>query len=189
MSDATLLPGAHRLRSRDRGAAVRPGHLQAVATRGARGAIVIALAVIVGVVLLQVVDKGNTGPVGDQSAKVAATTTTTAKSGTSTSVTTATTAPQAARPPSQIVVQVLNGSGKSGVAGALTQQFKSKGYQTVDAKDTIKRTGTVVYYRPGFDREAAAIATLIAGSQIAPMPTPPPSGASPNANIVVVIGG
>jgi hypothetical protein len=189
MSDATLLPGARGLRGRDRGAHGRPGYLQAVATRGARGAIVIALAVIVGVLLLQVVDKGNTGPVGDQSAKAVVTTTTTAKSGTSTSVTTTTTAAQVGRPPSQIVVQVLNGSGKSGIAGALTQQFKSKGYQTVDPRDTTKRTGTVVYFRPGFEREGASIATLILGSQLAPMPTPPPSNASPNANIVIVVGG
>ena len=163
--------------------------MQAVGTRGARGAIVIALAVIAGVVLLQVVDKGNTGPVGDQSARAAVTTTTTAKSGTSTPSTTAAAA-QAVRPPSQIVVEVLNGSGQSGVAGALTTQLKAKGYQTVDAKDTTKRTGTVVYYRAGYEREAAALAALLPGGpQLAPMPTPPPQNTAPNANIVIVIGG
>jgi hypothetical protein len=163
--------------------------MQAVGTRGARGAVVIALAVIAGVVLLQVVDKGNTGPVGDQSARAAVTTTTTAKSGTSTPSTTAAAA-QAVRPPSQIVVEVLNGSGQSGVAGALTTQLKAKGYQTVDAKDTTKRTGTVVYYRAGYEREAAALAALLPGGpQLAPMPTPPPQNTAPNANIVIVIGG
>jgi hypothetical protein len=163
--------------------------MQAVGTRGARGAVVIALAVIAGVVLLQVVDKGNTGPVGDQSARAAVTTTTTAKSGTSTPSTTAAAA-QAVRPPSQIVVEVLNGSGQSGVAGALTTQLKAKGYQTVDAKDTAKRTGTVVYYRAGYEREAAALAALLPGGpQLAPMPTPPPQNTAPNANIVIVIGG
>ena len=168
----------------------RPGYMQAVGTRGARGAIVIALAVIAGVVLLQVVDKGNTGPVGDQSARGAATTTTTAKSGTSTPSTTTAPAAQAVRPPSQIVVEVLNGSGQSGVAGALTTQLKAKGYQTVDAKDTTKRTGTVVYYRAGYEREAAALAALLPGGpQLAPMPTPPPQNTAPNANIVIVIGG
>ena len=163
--------------------------MQAVGTRGARGAIVIALAVIAGVVLLQVVDKGNTGPVGDQSARAAVTTTTTAKSGTSTPSTTAAAA-QAVRPPSQIVVEVLNGSGQSGVAGALTTQLKAKGYQTADAKDTTKRTGTVVYYRAGYEREAAALAALLPGGpQLAPMPTPPPQNTATNANIVIVIGG
>lgn len=166
----------------------RPGYMQAVATRGARGAFVIALAVIAGVVLLQVVDKGNTGPVGDQSVKASATTSTTAARSTSTSASTATTAAAGARAPAQVVVQVLNGSGKSGVAGALTVQLKLKGYQTLAATDTTKRTGTVIYFVPGFDREAAAIAALVSGSQLAPMPTPPPQNASPSANIVIVIG-
>ena len=186
MSDM-LLPGGPGEHRGERGR--RPGYMQAVGTRGARGAIVIALAVIAGVVLLQVVDKGNTGPVGDQSARAAVTTTTTAKSGTSTPSTTAAAA-QAVRPPSQIVVEVLNGSGQSGVAGALTTQLKAKGYQTVDAKDTTKRTGTVVYYRAGYEREAAALAALLPGGpQLAPMPTPPPQNTAPNANIVIVIGG
>jgi hypothetical protein len=186
MSDM-LLPGGPGERRGERDG--RPGYMQAVGTRGARGAVVIALAVIAGVVLLQVVDKGNTGPVGDQSARAAVTTTTTAKSGTSTPSTTAAAA-QAVRPPSQIVVEVLNGSGQSGVAGALTTQLKAKGYQTVDAKDTTKRTGTVVYYRAGYEREAAALAALLPGGpQLAPMPTPPPQNTAPNANIVIVIGG
>jgi hypothetical protein len=161
--------------------------MQAVATRGARGAFVIALAVIVGVVLLQVVDEGNTGPVGDQSARAAATTTTT-RASTSTSATTATTAVAAGRQPSEVTVQVLNGSGRSGAAGALTVQLGAKGYRTLTATDTTSRTGTVIYYAPGFEREAAALATQIPGSQIAPMPTPRPQNASPDANIVIVIG-
>jgi hypothetical protein len=188
MSDA-MLPRNGRTVRRDGGEPAPTGYLNAVATRGARGAIVIALAVIAGVVLLQVVDKGNTGPVGDQSAKAAVTTTTTTKAGTSTSSTTATTAAQGVRPASQITVQVLNGSGKSGAAGALTVQLRAKGYQTLDAKDTTKRTGTVVYYQPGFDRDAAALVAQIPGSpRLAPLPTPPPTNAAPNANIVIVIG-
>jgi hypothetical protein len=93
------------------------------------------------------------------------------------------------RPAGQITVQVLNGSGKSGVASALTQQLKQGGYNTLTAKDTARVTGTVVYYQPGFDREAAAIVTtLVSGSQLKPMPTPPPQNADSSANIVIVIG-
>ncbi|MBV8951171.1 MAG: LytR C-terminal domain-containing protein, partial [Actinobacteria bacterium] len=152
--------------------------MQAVTTRGARGAIVIALAVIVGVVLLQVVDKGNTGPVGDQSARAAArsTSTTTAPAGGASS-TTATTAAAGGRPASQVTVQVLNGSGKSGVAGTLTTQLKGGGYNTLTATDTTHGTGTVIYFQPGFDREAAALATVVQGSQVAPMPSPAPQNA------------
>lgn len=167
----------------------RSGYMQAVTTRGARGAIVIALAVVVGVVLLQVVDKGNTGAVGDQSARSAATSTSTTAAAGSTSSSSGTTAPAAVRPAGQITVQVLNGSGKSGVASALTQQLKQGGYNTLTAKDTARVTGTVIYYQPGFDREAAAIATVVpTGSQLKPMPTPPPQNADSSANIVIVIG-
>src|SRR5205809_422629 len=81
MSDTTLLPGDQPQRRPGRSGDNRSdGQLRTNATRGARGALLIALAVILGVVLLQVVDKGNEGPIGDQSAKstkAAATTTTT----------------------------------------------------------------------------------------------------------------
>jgi hypothetical protein len=190
MSDTTLLPGEQPRRRPGRGS---DGHQRAYATRGARGALLIGLAVILGVVLLQVVDKGNEGPVGDQktsSTHAAATTTTTGQHAVAPPRTTATTArPVPARTPGQIVVAVLNGSGQTGVAGTLTTQLKNKGYQTVTAQDTAHRTGSVVYYRAGYSREAAALAAQISGNpKVAPMPSPAPSNADPNANLVVVIG-
>lgn len=194
MNDTTLLPGGQQQPRRrpGRGGGGPDGHLRAHATRGARGAMLIGLAVILGVVLLQVVDKGNEGPIGDQgkSAKSVVTTTTTAKrSTTSTSTTATTTKPVPARSPSQIVVQVLNGSSQTGVAGSLTTTLKGKGYQTATPTDTTHRTGSVVYYRAGYAREAAALAAQITGNpKVAPMPSPPPSNASSSANLVVVIG-
>ncbi|HEY7137641.1 MAG TPA: LytR C-terminal domain-containing protein [Acidimicrobiia bacterium] len=189
MSDTTLLPGEQPRRRPGRGS---DGHQRAYATRGARGALLIGLAVILGIVLLQVVDKGNEGPIGDQktSSTKAATTTTTKLHAVAPPRTTATTArPVPARTPAQIVVAVLNGSGQTGVAGTLTTQLKNKGYQTVTAQDTTQRTGSVVYYRSGYSREAAALAAQISGNpKLAPMPSPPPSNADANANLVVVIG-
>lgn len=189
-------PGPRRPRGSGSGG---PGHgIAAHTTRAARGAGLIALAVILGVVLLQVVDKGNTGPIGDRSAaRHAATTTTTTAAAAATPSTTATTAATssttaaqgATRPPSQVVVDVLNGSGTSGVAGQLTTQLKAKGYQTITPGDTSHRTGSVVYYRSGFEREATALATLVANNpKVAAMPSPAPQNADSSANIVVVIG-
>lgn len=194
----TFLPPGEQGPRRPRGSA-SGGPSQGIAahtTRAARGAGLIALAVILGVVLLQVVDKGNTGPIGDRSAAKhpAATTTTTAAATPSTTATTAatsptTTAPTATRPPSQVVVDVLNGSGTSGVAGQLTTQLKSKGYQTITPGDTSHRSGSVVYYRSGFEREATALATLVPNNpKVAAMPSPAPQNADSSANIVVVIG-
>jgi hypothetical protein len=195
----TFLPPGEQGPRRPRGSG-SGGPSQGVAahtTRAARGAGLIALAVILGVVLLQVVDKGNTGPIGDRSAAkhpAATTTTTTAAATPSTTATTAaaspTTAAQTAtRPPSQVVVDVLNGSGTSGVAGQLTTQLKSKGYQTITPGDTSHRSGSVVYYRSGFEREATALATLVPNNpKVAAMPSPAPQNADSSANIVVVIG-
>lgn len=193
MNDTTLLPGEQPRRRPGRGGNGSDGQLRAHATRGARGAILIGLAVILGVILLQVVDKGNEGPIGDQgtkSTKAVVTTTTTARRATTSTSTPATTVkPVPARAPGQIVVGVLNGSGQTGVAGTLTTQLKNKGYQTVAATDTTHRTGSVVYFRPGYSREASALAAQITGNpKVQAMPSPPPSNASSSANLVVVIG-
>jgi len=197
-SGGTFLPGGEQgpRRPRNSGGGTPSHGIGVHTTRAARGAGLIALAVILGIVLLQVVDKGNTGPIGDRSAAKHAVTTTTT-TGAATSSTTATTAPPAStttgaaatRPPSQVVVDVLNGSGTAGVAGQLTTQLKGKGYQTITPGDTTYRTGSVVYYRSGFEREATALATLVPNNpKVAAMPSPAPQNADSSANVVVVIG-
>lgn len=160
----------------------RPGGFSAV-----RGAALIGIAVIIGIVLLQTVDTGTTGPIGDRThtTTTTATTGTTAPSGTTPTTTSASTG---ARPASSVAVQVLNGSGRKGAAGTLTTNLKNKGYKMLAATDAgASRAGTVIYYRPGWDKEAAVLATEIAaGSTAQTMPNPPVGNAS--ADCVVVIG-
>ena len=121
----------------------------------ARGAALVAIAVIIGVVLLQAIDDGNDGPVGDGGPASTTTTTTTVPTSTdssgSSSATTATTAKAAPLPPAQVTVRVLNGSGQAGAAGTLTNTLKAKGYKTLVATDASPRTGTVVYAKAGSD--------------------------------------
>ncbi len=169
------------------------GFAQSVAFSAARGALLIGVAVVIGIVLLQVIDNNSSGDVNPGGVVVSTTTTKAAVPASTTTATAAkgTTAKGAVRPPGEIPVQVLNGSGKSGAAGTLTQKLKSSGYRVLAPNDTSAVSGTTVYCTGGLDREASALAAAVGGS---PPPTaqalanPPPSGADSSASCIVVIG-
>ena len=104
----------------------------------ARGAALVAVAVIIGIVLLQAIDDGNDGPVGDGGPASTTTTTTTASTTTDSSGSSSSTTPTtkaAVLTPAQTTVRVLNGSGVAGAAGNLTNTLKAKGYKTLVATD------------------------------------------------------
>ena len=63
MSDSSILPGGQRVERTRTGKGV--GFGRSVAFSAARGAALIGLAVIIGIVLLQVIDDGTSGPIGD----------------------------------------------------------------------------------------------------------------------------
>lgn len=142
----------------------------------ARGAVLIGLAVVIGIVLLQVVDKGGGGggvspPVtqgGDGS-----TTSTTGDDG---------------RNPADVAVLVLNGSGVDAAASTKANELRGLGYAIADTGDAPAQAGTTVACVSGFEKEAAALArTLGAGATVATYPTEPPAG-SENANCIVTLG-
>ena len=157
----------------------------------ARGAALVAIAVIIGVVLLQTIDDGNDGPVGD-GGPASTTTTTTTTTSTSTdssgsgSSTSSTTSKAAELPPAQVTVRVLNGSGVAGAAGTMTNTLKAKGYKTLVASDAATRTGTVVYASSGKNAECTTLSGLVPNSKVQAMPTPVPGGQA--ADCIVVIG-
>ena len=102
-----------------------------------------------------------------------------------------TTTTLAARPPAEVAVVVLNGTSVSGAAGKYSTAIGSVGYQMLDPGDAAtKIPATQVFFTPGFEREAAAVA-LAAGAPAtvipAALPTPPP-GEVGAANVVLVIG-
>ncbi len=155
-----------------------------------RGALLIAIAVLVGVVLLGQgfdsgflpSDDGGTDVVTDDSGEDDpddgdASETTTVQ-------TPVTHAPQGVR------VQVLNGGGPSGSAAAATTTLGTAGFVTVDASDTADIPATAVLYAEGFQADAQVVAATISSSaQPQPMGDAPPAPIEPGAVDVVVILG
>src|SRR3954447_11320805 len=157
----------------------------------ARGAALVAIAVIIGIVLLQTIDDGNDGPVGDGGPASTTTTTTTttstspASSGSGSS-TSSTTSKASELPPAQVTVRVLNGSGVAGAAGTLTNTLKAKGYKTLVASDAATRSGTVVDAKTGRTAECTTLSGLVPNSKVQAMPSPVPGGQ--DADCIVIIG-
>jgi hypothetical protein len=153
-----------------------------------RGAVLVAIAVIIGIVLLQAIDDGNSGPIGDGGA--AATTSTTAPATSSSTAagagTSATTAKAATLTPADTTVKVLNGSGQQGVATTVTNTLKSKGYKTLLPSNDALRKGSIIYYAAGRQTECKALIAYIPNATLAAMPTPPP-GNEP-ADCIVIVG-
>ena len=159
--------------------------------QSAKGAGIIAVAVLVGVVLLNVVDDGSSGPIGngkDDGKKAAATTTTVKQSSGGTTTTTKPTAP--AKNPDQVRVLVLNGGAPAGAAGDMADALKQKGYSSQEPAndDDETRDGNVVYCKAGFEREASALAVAVGeGTPVEVFPDPAPPKSDP-ADCVVVVG-
>lgn len=152
----------------------------------ARGAALVVIAVVVGLLLLrngldtsEVVtsSKDNSAKDSGKEAKDDSTETT------ETTV--------AVKSPAEVTVIVLNGTSVSGAAGKYSTAIGTAGYQMLEPGDAAtKIPATQVFFTPGYEREAAAVA-LAAGAPgtvtPAALPTPPP-GEVGAANVVVVIG-
>jgi hypothetical protein len=188
MSDSSILPGGPRVERTRTGKGV--GFGRSVAFSAARGAALIGLAVIIGIVLLQVIDDGTSGPIGDGgTVSAGGTTDTTGPTGeTGGGSTTTTTAATPVKPPAEVAVLVLNGSGRPGAATSQSNALKSQGYQTLVPADAPERTGNIVYFAPTFDRECTTVAASVDGApKVEAMPNPAPTG-SETASCVVILG-
>ncbi|MEO8163597.1 MAG: LytR C-terminal domain-containing protein [Ilumatobacteraceae bacterium] len=91
-------------------------------------------------------------------------------------------------------VQVANASKVAGSAGQLTVELQGRGYivqPALNASDiTPKQTTTVVYFLPGSEVAAAAVANELGGVATAPMPTPVPTetGQLGEASVLILLG-
>jgi hypothetical protein len=143
----------------------------------ARGAALIGVAVVIGIVLLQVVDEGGgTGPTNGSTTN-----------GTQPSGTTSTQPPDV-RPPQEVRVLVLNGSGVAMAAATKANELRGQGYAIAGTGNAPVQQGTQVLCRAGFEAEADALATTVGqGTSIAPFPDPAPEGGD-QADCIVVIG-
>jgi hypothetical protein len=150
-----------------------------------RGAGLIGLAVILGIVLLQVIDKGPSGGGTPASSKSATTTTT---QGSTSSSHPGATAPGAAKPRAEVRVLVLNAGATSGAAGDMTNKLRVLGYQLAPPSNTAARTGTAVACKQGFDQEGTQLQGDVgAGATAEPFPAQAPTG-SENVNCIVLVG-
>jgi hypothetical protein len=143
----------------------------------ARGAVLIGLAVVIGIVLLQVVDKGGGGSSGVSppvtQGNGGSTTSTTGESG---------------RPVGDVRVLVLNASGLSNAAGTKANELRGLGYAIAGTGNSAQTVGTTVACTTGFEKEADALAKAVGtGTSISAYPNPPPQG-SENADCIVTLG-
>jgi hypothetical protein len=155
------------------------------------GALLIGVAVVIGIVLLQIGDNNDKGPASTAGNK----TTTTKKHGTTTTTSTSPTGSSTPnpRPPAEVRLIVLNGGAAAGQAGAMADTLKTKGYtnQPQPANDWTghSQTGNSVTCRDGFTREGTALAIAVGEGTKTKFPYPkPPPPFSDAVDCVVVVG-
>lgn len=152
----------------------------------ARGVALIAVAVLLGVILLRATD----GPEPFAGTPVEAdddtddTTDSTATPG----ETTPTPAPPAAHDPATVTVLVANGAGIQGLATRIADQLEAANYVAAEPGNTrAPADESAVFYTPGYDADAAAIAALLSPAPAtAPLPDPPPVDDMKGAQVLVV---
>jgi hypothetical protein len=178
----------------------RRGRDDHLARSAARGAALVALAVVIGIVLLNVVDRGTPGS-GNNGTGAAATVPTTGASTGSTVAGATTTKPGstltsagkttttkkgAGRDAKEVRVTVLNGSGISQAATTKANDLRALGYviATTGNAEAVQ-TGNTVACRSGFSKEAATLAEKVTNATVASnFPNPAPA----DTDCVVTLG-
>lgn len=160
---------------------------------GARGALLLAVAVVLGVVLLNSFDRVPTTDVDAIIDGLDDTSTTVAgdPSGTAPAVTSTT---RASRAPADVTVLVANGTDIRGLAGATATALKGIGYNTLSPTDTTRPVdATKVLFSDGFEAEARAVATSLqlppTAVEASTPANPPPIADTLGANVIVLLGG
>lgn len=158
----------------------------ATAAVGARGAILLLAAVVLGIVLLQEFD---TAPFVQTVETEPDTTVTSRRSPTVSVLPPASTRP--VRPPDQVKVLPANGTNTAGLGGRTGEFLRTANYNAlapIDATRSIE--ATLVEYRPEFEGEARVLAQLLQlpASSVRPLEENPPVPDTRGADIIVVIG-
>lgn len=155
-----------------------------------RGAILVAVAVAIGVLLLRDDDDPATQvAVGSESAgEIDQGVEPEAGEEESTVTTTSTTA--AVRDPAEVKVLVANGSGTNGAAGGTTDALEALGYVTATPTNAERVESTIVYFTTGFEAEAEALAAAIGATpeSVTAMPAVAPVDDLQLANVLVHLG-
>lgn len=151
-----------------------------------RGALLLAVAVLLGIVLLNAADDSPTDTVS--AARPSADATTSLPPAVLPPPTTASTVPL--RAAKDVRVLTANGTSVKGVGGRVKDVLKGAGYNVLAPTDAKPATASAVYFAPGFEREAQAVAQYLAlpPTTVQPMPVPPPVTDLREANVLVVVG-
>jgi hypothetical protein len=157
----------------------------------ARGAALVGIAVVLGIILLQVIDDGPSGGTGS-----VVTTDSTVAPTDSTAAPTDSTAAASDHPRDQVRVLVLNGSNQANVATLKRNVLLGLGYQVEAPGNTQLRQGSVVACKPGFEGDAAQLAKDAGPPdlEVIPFPDPAPTGrqgedvGAGNVNCIVILG-
>jgi hypothetical protein len=162
---------------------------------GARGALLLAVAVILGIVLLQQFDTPSI-PSGQVSATSIPddndATSTTRRVGLTT-VPQATTTTGRARAKADVKVLVANGAGVRGLGASTTNSLKERGYTNIatptDATTTVEKTA--IQYAEGYEAEARELAGVLSlpATVITRLASPPVAAADiGDAKLLVILG-
>ena len=161
---------------------------------GVRGALLLGVAVILGIVLLQQFDSGiDTGGQVATAPSIpnADATSTTRRIGLTTVAQATTTAPRA-RAKGDVRVLVANGAGIRGLGATTTNALKNLGYNTlapVDATGPVDKTS--VQYAEGYEAEGRELAASLSlpATVVARMSSPPVAAADiDDAKVLVILG-
>ena len=159
-----------------------------------RGIVLLAVALLIGILLLNATDAeppgtrvtteppGAAGDDGGDAADGAGD----GGAAASTTLPPTTLAPRA---PREVKVIVVNASGVKGAAGKASDMLKPPGYNVL-APTNASNSESAVYFTPGYDADAAAVAAVLGfpAPTVKPLPTPPPIPDSKGAHVVVMVG-
>lgn len=177
---------------RGRHAAGDSSFAKSATVNAGRGAILIAVALVIGLILLKDLDKGG-GGVDNLSASQP---TPTQAPPTTPLPTVPSTTTTPARAPKDVKVLVVNGTTTAGAAARVAQPLKVNGYnvlRAVDATAAIKastRASAVYYVTRAYEKDAKALQAALAlpPAPVTAVPTPPPAAEASQANVVILVG-
>lgn len=153
-----------------------------------RGILLILVAILLGVVLLNATDasepfeaattEDDGGDGGDRGVSPT--------SDPADTSTTSTVPP--ARDPAEVTVYVVNGSGVPGAAARLTETLRGENYVTTEPGNVETVESSRIYYVPGYEADANAVASLLTPPPaVEEMPDPQPVDDLRGAQILVVM--
>lgn len=176
---------------RGRHAANDGSFARSASVNAGRGAVLIAIAVVVGFLLLHDADTGS-----GSGAVIVNTPRTTPPSSPSSLGTVPASTTAALHANNAVKILVVNATRTAGAASRVAKPFKDSGYNVlrpVDATEAAKtstKASAVYYVTADFQREAKAIqqALGLPPTPVQMVPTPPPTTDLLGANVVIVVG-